>query len=700
MVRSLPIRVSPLPGEGLDSYLEALAARHHAAWGDVLDAVGLGARSSGRRELYSWLMVLPVDRAQDLQTSCGVDSATVQSMTVADLIGSAGESHCTAAPMVPVCLSPPRSRFCPACLAETGGRWQLWWRRRWAFACPIHQCLLADTCPCCHRWQRIGPHPHSLVPTPARCSRTADDAFGRDLRRCGADLSAAPTRRYLRDSAVLTVQSTILGAYRSGCAAFGIYAPDPVSAAQLTADLSGLATRILRYAHTEDLAGLLPTDLLDSYRHGVANRPAHPPQAATPVSGAAETAVAAVVAMRILTCSDPHAAGAQLHWLVSVSRRRGLAVTASNIGWSRHISDALHSAQLCSLSPFLTPSDQLRYRSAAARPTTPDASTDRTRHVPAMLWPNAAFFFAAPAVGIEQLRTALSAAVCLVSARRTLPQVIASLGSATTAPAMSRVLQALRADHRWPAMLAALTGLAETLDSGTCPIDYARRRALPFEEFLPDLQWREVCWDTATPTGRALRVRLVRCWMFERVIGSPVRDCCHALDTAEFRSKVKTLPLTLTPATVARLDHAAAAFLQQHNVHDEPLRWQPNSGLFSACGLRSPTGDLTMILRLLNDRRTAITDIAVQAGVPLEYLHYLIGEFDPSRARQRSTLDSDVRPSRVAAISRAELIELYEGQQLGLERIGQIYGVSRHTVTHLARRHGVALRQPGRPYRV
>ena len=188
--------------------------------------------------------------------------------------------------------------------------------------------------------------------------------------------------------------------------------------------------------------------------------------------------------MRVLTCSDPHAAGAQLHWLVSVSRRRGLAVTASNIGWSRHISDTLHSAQLCSLSPFLTPSDQLRYRSAAARPTAPDASTDRTRHVPAMLWPNAAFFFAAPAVGIEQLRTALSAAVCLVSARRTLPQVIASLGSATTAPAVSRVLQALHADHRWPAMLAALTGLAETLDSGTCPIDYARRRALPFEEFL------------------------------------------------------------------------------------------------------------------------------------------------------------------------------------------------------------------------
>src|SRR4029079_732999 len=108
MVRSLPLRVPPHPGEGLDSYLEALAARHHAAWGDVLDAVDLEARSSGRRGVYSWLAALPVDRARDLQTSCGVDSATVQSMTVADLIGSVGGSHCTAAPMVPVCFSATR----------------------------------------------------------------------------------------------------------------------------------------------------------------------------------------------------------------------------------------------------------------------------------------------------------------------------------------------------------------------------------------------------------------------------------------------------------------------------------------------------------------------------------------------------------------------------------------------------------------
>ena len=77
-----------------------------------------------------------------------------------------------------------------------------------------------------------------------------------------------------------------------------------------------------------------------------------------------------------------------------------------------------------------------------------------------------------------------------------------------------------------------------------------------------------------------------------------------------------------------------------------------------------------------------------------------------SASSTRRVRDSDQHsiptcaPLGIAAISRAELIELYEGQQLGLERIGQIYGVSRHTVTHLARRYGVALRQPGRPYRV
>ena len=195
-------------------------------------------------------------------------------------------------------------------------------------------------------------------------------------------------------------------------------------------------------------------------------------------------------------------------------------------------------------------------------------------------------------------------------------------------------------------------------------------------------------------------MRLVRCWMFERVIGSPVRDCPHALDTRRVPQQGQDAAADADPGD------GGPPRSRGHRVSSTPQRVRraaalaAEPGLFSACGLRSPTGDLTTIRRLLDDGRTALTDIAAQTGIPLEYLHYLIGEFDPSLPQHPSTLDSAVRPSGMPAISRAELIELYEGQQLGLERIGQIYGVSRHTVTHLAHRYGVALRQPGRPYRL
>ena len=40
-VRTLPIRVPPLPGEAIDSWLEAIANRSQTAWDDLLMAVAL-----------------------------------------------------------------------------------------------------------------------------------------------------------------------------------------------------------------------------------------------------------------------------------------------------------------------------------------------------------------------------------------------------------------------------------------------------------------------------------------------------------------------------------------------------------------------------------------------------------------------------------------------------------------------------------
>jgi hypothetical protein len=47
-VRTFPIRLAPLPGEALDSWLEALAHRLDVRLGDVLDDLGLPQQAAAR----------------------------------------------------------------------------------------------------------------------------------------------------------------------------------------------------------------------------------------------------------------------------------------------------------------------------------------------------------------------------------------------------------------------------------------------------------------------------------------------------------------------------------------------------------------------------------------------------------------------------------------------------------------------------
>ncbi|MEV7889283.1 TniQ family protein [Streptomyces sp. NPDC002817] len=55
---------------------------------------------------------------------------------------------------------PSRSRACPACLRENGGRWPLRWRLVWSFACARHRVYLLGACRGC------GKGLHQFVPGP------------------------------------------------------------------------------------------------------------------------------------------------------------------------------------------------------------------------------------------------------------------------------------------------------------------------------------------------------------------------------------------------------------------------------------------------------------------------------------------------------------------------------------------------------
>jgi hypothetical protein len=77
VVRALPIRLAPVPGEALDSYLEALACRSRATWGDIIDAVGLGTSAAPVRPgSYPWVGRLTGSPLSAVSQSTGVDVST------------------------------------------------------------------------------------------------------------------------------------------------------------------------------------------------------------------------------------------------------------------------------------------------------------------------------------------------------------------------------------------------------------------------------------------------------------------------------------------------------------------------------------------------------------------------------------------------------------------------------------------------
>ena len=173
---AIPIRLPPLPGEALDSWLETYAQLLHVAVRDIFALAGVDwdrLASDDKRQHKPWLYQLDEPDLAALSTVTGIPAAALADMTLARYEGT-GLAALTAAPGLPRTprwwRQPIGSRYCPRCLAANGGRWMLTWRIPWTFACTGCQVLLADTCPDCgrrHRRTRTG-QPRR----PGRCDLT------------------------------------------------------------------------------------------------------------------------------------------------------------------------------------------------------------------------------------------------------------------------------------------------------------------------------------------------------------------------------------------------------------------------------------------------------------------------------------------------------------------------------------------------
>jgi hypothetical protein len=143
------MRVAPLPGEAIDSWLEAVARRYDSTWSQL--QLALGGVLKGANYPDTWVRRLTDAQVLAISAATEIDCAAIREMTLGDLpaivVGiDPGTGHSAS-------LFPWRhlhaSRYCPSCLAANGGRWSLTWRTVWSFACLTHECLLASECPQC-----------------------------------------------------------------------------------------------------------------------------------------------------------------------------------------------------------------------------------------------------------------------------------------------------------------------------------------------------------------------------------------------------------------------------------------------------------------------------------------------------------------------------------------------------------------------
>ncbi|MEE2061203.1 TniQ family protein [Rhodococcus artemisiae] len=716
-VRSLPIRVAPLPGEAIDSWLEAIAHRTGTPFVDLDMALRSDdSTAAGRvRRPNLWPMHLRPNDAGAIAAAADLPAAVVEAMTLSrydgvalSLNGRKGRST----------VGFPwgrgrRSRYCPDCLAESGGRWQLQWRLGCVFACTKHHCLLADTCPRCESFQRCSRPLREVVPSPGRCAhRSADTARPCGLIRCGADLTSAPVMRLRPDHPAIRAQQRVLDVLSVGRGTFGVYADHFVAARVVLADLHAIASRVLVYGSIEEIAERVPADLADALariRSSTASEaPALGGSELSGADGAIATSAAVTTAMTVLDRPDIAGAGEALRWLVHGGRRLGLPVDAGTMcEWGSATSTMLAAIQLAALRPlFVRAVDQLRYRSAAALPSYPSTSAvavdAAARRIPTLLWPEWSLRFTVAPCSPEQVRPALSAALMLVGTTVRLGETTDRLGSAVRADGVTRTLACLRNSPHWDDTLTALTRLADHLAAEPPPIDYDRRRQLDHRALLPDDLWHKICRRTGTPPGAGQKADFARCLLFERLSGLPASQSPFLADDYDVRAKRAEFPRTLTPALAALLAAAARRFLDDHGLDEEPVYWHPPLHLLDGLDLPGPDPGavaLAALHDLTRHEHTSLSEIARQLGTTLDVIRHLL-ENHPAPASPMTAERSGRRAAQAAAeeaLSRSQFVDLYCVQRRTLAEIAAMIGVSRKSAGRLARHHGITPTVGGPP---
>jgi hypothetical protein len=268
-VRTLPLRVAPLGGEALDSWLETLAARHQVPVVEVLAR----CQSSIRGPVSGWIATLTTEQIDHIAEMSSVAPQTIAAMTLVPQARQLAVLGTHGPPPRALWVRHTGSRMCRRCLGDTDGRWQVSWRLNWSFACPQHRCLLADGCSRCGRPQRRYLQRLNAIPQPGRCTQMTESTSAHLAQSCLASLADGDVASLIETHPVMHAQRRIDALLSGNGADLALYGASPPPPALVLRDVHRLARWIIRSVTREAVSHVLPSVLLEEMPRRLVARP-------------------------------------------------------------------------------------------------------------------------------------------------------------------------------------------------------------------------------------------------------------------------------------------------------------------------------------------------------------------------------------------------------------------------------------------
>lgn len=558
MLTRLPVRVKPVEGEAIDSWLEQTARRMDLPLASLARMLQL---ADGKRS--SWHIWLSPSQLRAMGTATGTSAETIASMTLSDYDGRALR-------LDPVTRElDPRfpygalrwSRYCPHCLSDSQDRWQIRWRLGWSFACLKHNVLLLDACPTCHARPRRRQTFRGL-PEPGLCN-------------CGYRLKDAPTTMMESDDPILDGQRMVAHVIARNAAGPALLRG--ASTRDTLEAVRSISNRVLNYASTHGMAAVAGVELpVPLSTGGGVQEPSRARGAlnADPPVRAIEAAVGITAALSILGAPTVAEAGVRASWLI-----RGQNADTGPAELRSCLQDDLVATAIVikASTERLGPELQLRYRSGAAMPCGPDLQlndvTRIARALPRMMWTTWSnqLLFELPRTA--EMRSVLSIATLLVGSSVRAVEAGDILGEAASANALNQRLWLLCGSRQWPSICERLIRLSDYLIRYGAPIDYGRRRALNYSSLLGGVgDWETVCREAGLNLGHSAVATWARKSLVEKISGGPAT-------LARLGGSTSSVHLSaVDPAVLSALDGSledyAKRFLLRLGI-DEPVEWSP-----------------------------------------------------------------------------------------------------------------------------